>query len=113
MGFLEGLFSRTVPELPVATEVVIGSGSVEPGYLHRVAASDSPIVLNIVPHAIEDVVGKRFAIKVFVEATTPPGGTLTILAPDGQQIEAETGERGDGVELEDQTLGTYREWLCD
>lgn len=113
MGFLTGLFSQTVPELVVADVVLGGNAIVEPGYLYRLDASDAPITLTLATRAVSDVSGKRFAVKVFTRADTPPGGTLTILAPEGQQLEADTGELGTGVVLPNQAVGTYREWLCD
>lgn len=113
MSLLDGLFEQTEPELPVADDVVTADASVEPGYLHRIAGSDDPITVTMIPHTLDDVAGTRFAVKVYAEAPAPPGGTLTIVVPVGQQIEANSGELGDGVVLADQTLGTFREWLCD
>lgn len=111
MSFLDGLFEQTVPELPIAVEVVTASRVVQPGLLYRVAGSDAAIVLTIAPHAA--VAGQRFAVKVYAPAPAPPGGTLTVFVPAAQQIEAGSGELGAGVELPDQTLGLYREWVCD
>lgn len=113
MGFLEGLFVRVVPELPVATAIVSADATAEPGYLHRVAASDDPIVVTMVPHTPAEAAGKRFAVKVYAPAPTPPGGTLTIVVPVGQQIEDDAGELGSVCALDDQAAGNYREWLCD
>ena len=112
MGFLAGLYKVTVPELPVAAVVVDGvDATVEPGYLHRISGSDSDVTLTIAPLSLDAAANKRFAVKVYLTTATA-AGTLTILAPAGQTIEADSGELGDGVEL-DQALGTYREWVCD
>lgn len=111
MSFLDGLFEQTVPELPVAAEVVDSSRVVKPGYLYRIAASDAAIVLTITPHAA--VAGQRFAVKVYAPTPTGPGGALTVTVPAAQQIEAGNGLLGSSFELPSQTLGLYREWVCD
>lgn len=113
MGFLEGLFVETVPELPVATAIAGADATVEPGYLHRVAGSDDPIVLTMVSHTLAEVSGKRFGVKVYSSAPTVPGGVLSVSVPVGQQIEDDAGELGNVFAFDDQTVGQYREWLCD
>lgn len=113
MSLLTGLFVQTTPELPVATPVIEADASVEPGSLYRVAGSDTDITIQMLPHTVDDVAGLRFAVKVFAAAPTPPGGSLIIMAPVGQQLENDTGQLSDSVTLVNQTLGTYREWVCD
>jgi hypothetical protein len=111
MSFLDGLFDQTVPELPVAVDVVTADRTVEPGFLYRVAGRAAATTVTMASRP--PVAGTRFAVKVYTPAPTPPGGTLTVVVPAGQQIEAGDGALGAGVALPDQTLGTYREWICD
>lgn len=111
MGFLEGLFEETVPELPIADAVISADAAVEPGYLYRIVASETPMTLTMLPHSLASVVDKRFAVKVYSSEVEVPA-SLTIVAAPGQQLELDDGSLGSSVELV-QTLGNYREWLCD
>lgn len=110
MGFLDGLFEETAPELPIADAVIVASAAVEPGYLYRIAAGDAPMTLTMLPRSLASVVDKRFAVKVYSSAESV--FALTIVAPPGQQLELDDGTLASSVELE-QTLGNFREWLCD
>lgn len=116
MGFLTGLFQQTVPELQVVAEPISDDANVEPGFMYRIAGSDNPILLALRPHSNSEIVGKRFAVKVY--SYTPPTratGTLTVTVPNGQLIEDDAGGLGTGVAFADagSTVGLYREWLCD
>jgi hypothetical protein len=113
MGFLAGLFEQTVSELPVAPVVIAADAVVDPGALYRIAGRDAPTVLTMQPRALADVASVRFAVKVYTPAPAPPGGTLTIVVPAGQQIQAAGGALASNVVLPNQALGMYREWVCD
>lgn len=113
MSLLTGLFTQTVPELPVAAEVIIADAAVEPGSLYRIIGTDAPITLTLRARPITAIAGARFAVKIYQPATTPPGGTLTIAVPAGQTIEGDDGSWGVAIEYGGQWLGMYREWLCD
>ncbi len=115
MSFLDGLFTRTVNDsLEVYDEQIAGDTTISPGYLYQYEGSDDDVTLTLETLALAAVAGKRFAVKVFTPADTPPGGTLTIAVPGGMSIEDDDGEQVQEVTLEgDQIEGNYREWLCD
>jgi hypothetical protein len=113
MGFLVGLWTVTVPELPVAEDVITADVNIDPGYLYRISGSDDPITLTLLPFTVADIAGLRLAIKVYAAAPTPPGGALAIVMPGGQLIEGDDGALAATFELADQTVGTFREWLAD
>lgn len=110
MGFLDGLFEQTVPELPIAETVVSADATVETGQLHRISGSDVDLELTMATHSLATVAQQRFAVKVYSAAMTP--GALTINAPAGQLLEDADGELVASVALT-QALGLYREWMCD
>lgn len=113
MSLLTGLFRLTVPELPVADEVIVTDATVDPGSLYRIVGTDAALTILMRTRPITALSGTRFAVKIYQPAPTPPGGTLTIVVPAGQQIEGDDGSWGVAIEYGGQWLGMYREWLCD
>jgi len=110
MGFLEGLFEDTVPEMPIADEIITADAVVAPGSLYRIAAGDVDYTLTMQTLSLATVSNMRFAVKVYSSAESVFG--LTIVAPSGQLLEDVAGELVASVELT-QLVGLYREWLCD
>jgi len=98
--------------LPVWPEIAVGENSYEPGYVYTFEAADVTAFFGIVLHRVADVAGMRFALKCVVASEDP--ALLKISAPDGQRVEGDDGFLSTGlVTCGSQTLGAYREWLCD
>lgn len=99
--------------LTVQQQDVPGESTLEPGFLYRVEGANQSAIFGIASHRLSDVVGQRLALKIVAPAETPPGGALSITAPEGQLIEGDDGEFREHVSIGRQALGSYREWLCD
>lgn len=115
MSALDAYFSVVASRgLRVQMTPAMGESDLEPGFVYLVEGADENAIYGIIAPRIADVVGKRIALKVIAAAPSPPGGALEVVAPDGQTIEGDDGYLHSGLAVVgEQTLGAYREWLCD
>lgn len=125
MGHLDTYFQATATrDVDVYPTPVPGESTIEPGYVYPVEGSTASAIFGIAAHPVAEVIGRRIALKVITDVSAPTaavpapapasaGGPMSITAPDGQVIEGDDGLFSSHVYVGYQTLGAYREWLCD